>query len=68
MKETKTNNEMKTTIIRDTKYSFIETSTKGNEKFSRKLEKGNVDYGNACIEFHSKGVEIKIGNEIVLNY
>jgi hypothetical protein len=56
---------MKNSIKRDTNYSFIKTTTREDgEKFSRKLEKGGVDYSNACVMFHSKGVSIDLGNEI----
>lgn len=59
---------MKTTttiIIRDTNYSFIQTMTKEDgTSFSRKIEKGNVDYSNTCMLFHMANVEIVIGNKI----
>lgn len=56
---------MKTTIKRDTNYSFIKTITNDNgQKFERKLEKGTTDYNNACHTFHMKNVAIEIGNEI----
>lgn len=56
---------MTTSILRDTNYSFVETSTKENgESFSRKLEKGSTEYGNACMIFHQKGVAIEIGNSV----
>ncbi len=56
---------MKTIITRDTNYSFIKTTiNEEGKEFSRKLEKGNVDYSNACTMFHSKKVEIEVGNSI----
>lgn len=56
---------MKTIYLRDTDYSFIKTTTnENNEVFNRKIEKGNVDYSNACALFHSRNVEIKIGNKV----
>jgi len=56
---------MKTTILRDTGYSFVKTLTKENGKsFARKLEKGTPEYTNACFEFHSNGVALEIGNKI----
>lgn len=56
---------MKTTIKRDTNYSFIKTTTNNEGKeFSRKLEKGSVDYSNACMQFHKYNVEIVIGNTV----
>ena len=56
---------MKVQILRDTDYSFIKTSKKENgDTFSRKIEKGMPEYGNACNSFHSKGVNIGIGNKI----
>jgi len=52
-----------TTITRDSETSFIKTLTNENGgQFSRKLEKGNVDYSNACLDFHTAGVKIEIGN------
>lgn len=56
---------MKTTILRDTNYSFVKTTTnESGESFSRKLEKGSVDYSNACLSFHRKEVAIEIGNTV----
>lgn len=54
-----------TTIIRDTNYSFVSNTTREDGKvFSRKIEKGSTEYGNACHNFHMAKVEIKIGNQI----
>jgi hypothetical protein len=54
-----------TTIKRDTNYSFIKVVTNENgETFERKLEKGKVDYSNACMMFHSKKVSLEVGNQI----
>jgi hypothetical protein len=56
---------MKTTILRDTNYSFVEII--GNEQgkqFSRKLEKGGTEYSNACLAFHKANIELKIGKKI----
>lgn len=39
------------------------TNSEGNE-FSRKLEKGSVDYSNACMQFHKYNVAIEIGNSV----
>jgi hypothetical protein len=56
---------MKTIITRDTESSFIKTTiNEAGEKFSRKLEKGKVDYSNACMMFHSKKVSLEVGNKI----
>lgn len=56
---------MKTSIKRDTNYSFIKTLIRPDGKtLSRKLEVGNVDYSNACSLFHRKNTAIEIGNEI----
>jgi len=58
---------MKAIIKRDTNNSFIKTTiNEAGEKNSRKLEKGKVDYSNACMLFHSKKVELLIGNCIEL--
>ena len=55
----------KVTITRDTNYSFIKTTTNSEgESFSRKLEKGDVDYSNACLSFHRNNVDIVTGNSI----
>lgn len=56
---------IKTSILRDTMTSFIETSTnhKGDE-FSRKLEKGSADYSNACLKFHMNDVSLEVGNKV----
>ena len=54
-----------TTIKRDTNYSFIKIITNQNgEDFKRKLEKGSVDYSNACMMFHSKNTSLEVGNKI----
>jgi len=59
---------MKTIIKRDTDYSFMKTTTnEEGEEFSRKLEKGSVDYSNACVRFHAHSVEIKKGNSVTVN-
>lgn len=58
---------MKTTTIttRDTEYSFIQTFIKPDGSFfSRKIEKGTVDYSNACLLFHMNDVAILIGNKV----
>lgn len=56
---------MKTTITKDTNYSFIKTTTNNEGKdFSRKLEKGSVDYSNACMQFHKYNVSLEIGNSV----
>lgn len=53
------------TYIRDTAYSFIEVSTNQEGKeFSRKIEKGNAEYGNVCDVFHRNNVAIAIGNKV----
>ena len=58
---------MKTEIKRDTNYSFIKTTTNENgEVNQRKLQKGSVDYSNACMLFHSKKVALEVGNSIIL--
>jgi hypothetical protein len=54
-----------TTIIRDTNYSFLSTTTREDGKvFIKKIEKGSTEYGNTCHNFHMANVEIKIGNKI----
>ena len=54
-----------TTIIRDTDNSFIKiTKDCFNQEFVRKIEKGGVDYSNACMMFHSSNVSIIKGNKI----
>ena len=54
-----------TTIIRDTNSSFVSNTVREDGKtFSRKIEKGSTEYGNACQNFHMAKVEIKIGNQI----
>ena len=59
-------------FTRDTNYSFVLTTTnEAGEQFSRKIEKGNdhcpnVDYMNTCHLFHSKGVQIAIGNSVTI--
>lgn len=56
---------MKTTILKDTNYSFIKTTTNSEGKeFQRKLEKGSVDYSNACLQFHKYNVSLEIGNSV----
>ncbi len=56
---------MKTTITKDTNYSFIKTTTNNEGKeFSRKLEKGSVGYSNACMQFHKRNVALEIGNKV----
>ena len=55
------------TLIRDTNFSFLKTTT--NEEgasFTRKLEKGSVDYSNACGAFHRNSVELTVGNSVVI--
>ena len=56
---------IRTAIVRDTEYSFMEISKKGTgEIFHRKLQKGSADYTNACSLFHRNNIEIKKGNKI----
>lgn len=56
-----------TTITRNTEYSFLKTITKENGSgFIRSLEKGSIDYSNACMLFHIAKVEIVKGNSITL--
>lgn len=55
---------MKTTILRDTNYSFLETTIKDGRSFNRKLEKGSTEYTNACIAFHQEGTALKVGNKV----
>ena len=58
-----------TTITRITNDSFIKESKKTDgTTFSRKLDKGSVDYSNACSNFHMKNVSIEIGNFITLQH
>ena len=65
MIHTKTTNNMKTQLLRDTNYSFLKTTTNGEGKeFSRKLEKGSTDYSNACMTFHANKTTIEIGNSV----
>jgi len=55
----------KVTIIRDTNYSFIKTTTtESGDSFSRKLEKGSPEYSNACMAFHRKNISLEKGNSI----
>lgn len=55
------------TLTRDTNYSFLKTTTNEEGKtFTRKLEKGNVDYSNACGAFHRNNVELVVGNSVTL--
>lgn len=64
-RKAKTEIIMKTIIIRDTNYSFVRTITKQDgTSFSRKIEKGNVDYSNACMLFHTAKVELVVGNKL----
>ena len=44
--------------------AYLNTINEAGEKFSRKLEKGKVDYSNACMMFHSKKVSLEVGNKI----
>ena len=56
---------IKTVIVRDSDYSFMEISKKGTgEIIRRKLEKGSSDYTNACSLFYKNNVEVKKGNKI----
>ena len=56
---------IRTAIVRDTDYSFMKISKKGTgEDLYRKLQKGSVDYTNACSLFHKNNIEIKKGNKI----
>ena len=56
---------MKTTLTRNTNTSFIKTVTNSKgEEFSRVVEKGNIDYSNACMQFHKYNVAIEIGNSV----
>lgn len=56
---------MKTILTRNTNHSFIKTTIniKG-EAFSRIIEKGNVDYSNACMQFHKYNISLEIGNSV----
>ena len=56
---------IKTVIIRDTDYSFMEISKNGTDEIlNRKIEKGSSDYTNACSLFYKNNVEVKKGNKI----
>ena len=56
---------IRTAIVRDTDYSFMEVSQKETgETLHRKLQTGSTDYENACSLFHRNNVDIKIGNKI----
>lgn len=56
---------MTTTIIRDTETSFIKiTKDCFGQEFLRKIEKGGVDYSNACMVFHSANVSLSKGNKV----
>jgi len=56
---------IKTVIVRDTDYSFMEISKRGTgETLHRKLGKGSADYTNACSLFYKNNVEVKKGNKI----
>jgi len=56
---------IRTAIVRDTDYSFMEISKKDTgEDLYRKLQNGSTDYKNACSLFHRNNVEIKKGNKI----
>jgi len=55
------------TYTRDTNYSFLKTSkNQEGESFTRKIEKGNVDYSNTCKHFNTRGVSIEIGNSVTI--
>jgi len=56
---------IKTVIVRDSDYSFMEISQNGTDEIiHRKLEKGSVDYTNACSLFYKNNIEVKKGNKI----
>jgi hypothetical protein len=56
---------IRTAIVRDTDYSFMEVSKKGTgEDLYRKIQKCSTDYTNACSLFHKNNIEIKKGNKI----
>jgi len=56
---------IKTVIVRDSDYSFMEISKKGTDEIiHRKFEKGSADYTNACSLFYKNNVEVKKGNKI----
>ena len=56
------------TLIRDTDESFIQTTKRDDGKeFSRKLEKGQPEYANACDTFHMSNVPIVRHNAIVIS-
>jgi len=56
---------IRTAILRDTDYSFLEISQNGTDEIlHRKLEKGSTDYKNACSLFHRNNVDIKKGNSL----
>ena len=56
---------IKTVIVRDSDYSFMEISQNGTDEIiHRKLEKGSADYTNACSLFYKNNIEVKKGNKI----
>jgi len=56
---------MKTTTTRDTNTSFFKVIKNGaGSEFSRKIEKGSPEYGNACNLFHKNGIELSVGNSV----
>ena len=56
---------IKTVIVRDSDYSFMEISQNGTDEIiHRKLEKGSADYTNACGLFYKNNIEVKKGNKI----
>jgi len=60
---------IRTAIVRDTDYSFMEVSKKGaGEDLYRKIQKGSADYKNACSLFHRNNIEIKKGNKIEVEF
>lgn len=57
----------KITYLRDTDYSFVQTTVRSDGKtFARKLEKGSTEYGNTCHLFHRCGVMIEKGNTVLV--
>lgn len=56
------------TLIRDTDSSFLEITKRDDGKeISRKLEKGQTEYGNACRTFHMSDVPLVRHNAILIS-
>lgn len=64
---TATKHTFKITYLRDTDYSFVQTTVRSDGMtFARKLEKGSPEYGNICTLFHRRDVMIEKGNTVLV--